>query len=171
MPVANRAGVDARLASNYDISKFDRFRKFRGGKAVERLRAGDLCFIAEKNGKIPNYTWICFHEAYVPELEAKIRIDPNSAYRYDAYTDPEYRGRGILPIVLTRASDYLFQNGIERIYDLVSFDNYPSLRSHQKIGSRKMGEVTFFKLFRSKRYRYKGETPEDSHKLEQMFSA
>ena len=96
----------------------------------------------EKNGDIVNYTWVSFNETHVGVLERKIRIGSDHAYRYDAYTVPEYRGMGILPTVLTKAAGYLFQNEIKEIYDVVASNNFPSLRSHQKIGSLKMGEVT-----------------------------
>jgi GNAT superfamily N-acetyltransferase len=168
--LANRAKMDIRLADNGDVRKFDRFEKFRLGEAEDRLKAGQLCFIAEKDGKIVNYTWISFHEGYVLELERKILIDPDSAYGYDEYTDPEYRGMGILPTVLANASEHLFQNGIKRLYELVSSSNFPSLRSHQKTGARKIGKVTLLRLFNSKRYGCKGETREDFHKLKEMFS-
>lgn len=71
-----KAEVDIRLADDGDVPKFERFEKFGRGKAGERFKSGHLCFIAEKNGKIVNYTWVCFHEAYVEELERKMRIDP-----------------------------------------------------------------------------------------------
>jgi len=162
--------VDVRLADNTDIPRFARFQKFRGGKAGERFKAGHLCFIAEKNGKIMNYTWVALHDAYIDEIERKIKLSPCSAYGYDEYTDPEYRGMGILPVVLMSTSNYLFQSGTKEIYELVSSNNFPSLRSHQKVGSRKMGEITLSRLFNQRRYSCKGETPEDSYKLKEMFS-
>jgi ribosomal protein S18 acetylase RimI-like enzyme len=166
--VVNKAKIDVRLAYSSDVPKFDRSKKFKE-KAIERFKAGHLCFIAEKNGKIVNYIWVCFHEAYIDELERKIRIGSDSAYRYDAYTYPEYRGMGIFPIVLVKAADSLFQNGIKEIYDLVSADNFSSLRSYQKIGSRKMGEITLMKLLSLRRYNCKGVTTKDRSKLMEMF--
>lgn len=48
--------------------------------------------------------------------------------------------------------------------------NYPSVQLWDKVGSRKMGEVLFFGLLRSRKYRLKGETPEDYAGLKEMFS-
>ena len=167
---ANKGGVNIRLARSDDILKLKRFEKFKGGKAGERLRAGHLCFVAEKDGKIANYTWVCFNEAFISELERKLHVGPNSAYRYDGFTVPEYRGMGILPRVLAWSSDYLFRNGIKDIYDLVTSNNYPSLRAHAKVGSVKMGEVTLIKLFRLRTYKCKGETPQDYVEIRKIFS-
>jgi RimJ/RimL family protein N-acetyltransferase len=166
----NEAKVEIRLLQSSDVPKLDKFEKFRGGKAEERLKAGHLCFIAEENGDIVNYTWVSFNEAFVDELELKMRLSPSSAYQYDEYTVPKYRGKGILPAVLTFAGDYLFQNGIREIYELVASNNYSSLRAHKKIGSRKMGEVTFIRFLNSRRYRCKGETAKDYARLREMLS-
>ena len=170
LKTVNRAKVDVRLAQGDDILKLSKFKKFRGGKAEERVREGHLCFIAEKNGDIVNYAWVSLNETYVNEIERRIRLGSDSVYRYDGYTVPEYRGMGILPTVLTKSSDYLFQNGIKEIYDIVASNNFPSLRAHQKVGSRKMGEITFIRLFKLRRYECKGETAKDCIRLKEMFS-
>jgi ribosomal protein S18 acetylase RimI-like enzyme len=166
----DRSKVAARFAQGDDILKLGRLKKFVGGKAEERLKAGHLCFLSEKNGDIVSYTWVCFNEAFVDELERRIRIGSDSAYRYDDYTVPKFRGMGILPAVLLTASDYLFQSGIKEIYDLVESNNHPSLRVYLKIGSRKLGEITFIRLFNLRRYRYKAETTRDYARLKEMLS-
>lgn len=169
LKIVDKAKVDVRLLQGKSVSRLNKFEKFRGGKAEKRFKAGHLCFVAEKNGDIVNYVWVSFDATFVDEIGRKIRVGPQSAYRYDGYTVPEYRGLGILPVALTRVADYLFQNGIEEIYDVVASDNLPSLRSHEKIGSRKMGEITLIKLFGSSRYLCKGSTVSDRFRLKEMF--
>jgi len=167
----NKAKVDVRLAQSEDILKLaKKFKKFRGGKAEERLRAGHLCFIAEKNGDIVNYKWVSFNETYVPELERTIRTDSDSAYIYDAYTVPECRGLGISGKVSARIFEYLFQNGIKKTYHLISHNNFPSLRYAEKTGLRNMGEVTLTRLFNSRVYKCKGKRAKDYKKIKEMFS-
>lgn len=161
---------DIRLASNADISKFERFDRSSGRRVTERFRVGHMCVVAEENGKIVSYAWICLNRAYVEEIETEIQTAPGSAYLYDEYTDPEYRGKGILPALLMRTQEYLFSNGIHEIYELVNPNNFPSLRSHQKIGSHKIGKVTLFRVVKSKRYRCASESFEDSYKMERMLS-
>lgn len=166
----SKAEVDVRLAQGGDIPKLARFKTFSAGEAEERLEAGHLCFVAEKNGNIVFYLWVCFNNLYLNELEMEMRIEPDSAHFYSNYTIPEYRGMGIATIAMARALDYLFQNGVKKIYGLIYSDNIPSQRVVKKTGFRKMGEVTLIRLFNSRRYRYKGETPEDYVKLKEMFS-
>ena len=164
--------VRARVAGIADIPRFAPFRKFEGGGGDprERMKAGHLGFIGEDNGIITGYVWVAFGEHYIGEIERKIRMGPGSAYAYNGYTDIRYRGRGILPVLLMTASEYLSQNGIREIYTVVLQHNDPPLRSHQKIKSRKMGTVTFLRLFGLRRYKLKGETPADLHKLMEIFS-
>lgn len=161
--------IEIRLLRRSDFPRPNTLKSLRYGQAESRLAAGHLCFIAEKGSDIANYTWVCFDEAFVGELERIIRLGPNCAYRYDVYTVPKYRGKGILPVVLVNVADYLFQNGITVIYDAVTSDNYSSLRAYEKIGSRKMGEVTLFRLFGCNRYKCEAETAEDSSRLKQML--
>lgn len=167
----NETKVNVRLAQMGDILKLvNKFKKFRGGKAERRLEVGHLCFIAEKNGDIVHYEWISLNETYINELERRMRIGSDSAYIYDGYTVPECRGMGISPKVSGNVFDYLFQNGIKKTYHLISHNNFPSLRYAEKMGLRKMGEVTLIRLFKSRRYRCKGKTPKDYAILTEMFS-
>lgn len=169
LKIVDKAKVDVRLLQGESVSRLNKFEKFRRGIAGKRFEAGHLCFVAEKNGDIVNYVWVSFDATFVDELGREIRIGPQSAYRYDGYTVPEYRGFGILPVVLMRVADYLFKNGIEEIYDVVVSDNLSSLRALEKIGSRKMGEITFVKWFRSIRYGCRGSTAGDRFRLKEMF--
>lgn len=167
----NKANVDVRLAQSGDILKLvKKFKKFRGGKAEERLRVGHLCFIAEKNGDIVSYKWVSFNETYVKELERTIRTGSDSAHIYDAYTVPECRGQGITGKISARIFDYLLQNGIKKTYHLISHNNFPSLRYAEKTGLRNMGEVTLARLFKSSVYNSKGKTAKDHKKIKEMFS-
>jgi hypothetical protein len=166
----SKAGVQVRPVQHDDILKLSRFKNLRRGIVQERFKAGHLCFIAEKSEDIANYTWVCFKECWVSELERNIQMESGCAYRYDGYTVSKYRGMGILPVALTSIADYLFRNGIRAIYDCVASNNFSSIRSHSKIGSRKIGEVTLIRLIKLKRYRCKGETTADLMRLRRMFS-
>jgi len=163
-------GVEVRLLQPNDLPKLNKLKGPEAEKTEERLQARDLCFIGENGGHIVHYEWICLNEIFQNFFERKIRVSPNSAYVYNGYTVPKYRSRGISAAVLTNAANYLFQNGIEEMYVIIASDNYPSLRTWQKIGPRKLGEVTFIKLFNSRTYKCKAETPRDYAKLRQMLS-
>lgn len=171
-PTENGAGLTVRLAKSDDIRRLQRLAKFNDGEAQQRLNAGHLCFVALNGGNLANYTWVCFHEGYIDELETKIRVSPGSAYRYDVFTLPAYRGKGIFPSVFEESCKYLYQNGIRELYGLVDSNNSPMLRVYEKAGiaSRKIGDVTYIKLSNWRRHVFTGTTSANHNKLLEMFS-
>jgi len=162
--------VDARPAQHDDFPKISkRFKKF-DTIAEERFKIGHICIVSDMHGDIVHLKWIAFNEAYAGELERKLRIDPDSAYIYDTYTVPEYRGLGIAPKVMEKAFSYLYERGIRKVYVCIRHNNFPSLRAAQKEGFRKIGSITYTRIFMLRLYRCKGETKEDYNKLKEMFS-
>jgi GNAT superfamily N-acetyltransferase len=158
--------VEIRPFQPNDLPKL---KKFIGPRAEKRLKNGDVCFIAEKEADIVHYEWICFNE-HETGLQRKIRVGPNSAYLYDTYTVPKYRGKGINPAVYTNVVNYLSQRGIKEIYFIILSNNYISLRTSQKATPRKIGEVTLIKLLGKKIYKCKAETTRDYVKLKELLS-
>jgi GNAT superfamily N-acetyltransferase len=165
-------GFSARLARSEDILRLHGFSGFRRGEAEKRLRAGELCFVAEKDGELVNYAWVCFHEAYVDELEIGIKLNPGSVYRHDVFTVRACRGMGIFPLVFEESCRYLSQKGIRELYGIVDSSNACMLRVYQKAGdaSRRIGEVAYIRLFSLRRYRFDSDTVDGRRRLLSMFS-
>jgi GNAT superfamily N-acetyltransferase len=128
--------------------------------------------VAFNGGNLANYAWFCFHECYIDELETSIRVSSSSAYRYDVFTLPAYRGKGVFPSAFEQSSNYLFQNGIKEMYGLVDSNNSSMIRVYEKAGvaSRKIGDVTYIRLLKWRRYVFRGTTCADQKKLLEMFS-
>lgn len=94
----------------------------------------------------------------------------DSAYAYDAFTIPEYRGLGISPKVLAEALKYLRANTkIERIYMCISHTNYLSLRAAQKEDLRKIGVIKYLRVLNLRRYKFEGKSDEDLKTLRDLF--
>jgi GNAT superfamily N-acetyltransferase len=171
-PNEKSAGLIARPAESDDIRRLQKLAKFHNGEVQQRLKAGDLCFVALSDGNLANYAWFCFSEEYINELERNIRVSAGSAYRYDVFTLPAYRGKGVFPSAFEESSKYLSQNGIKELYGLVDSSNSPMLRVYEKAGiaSRKIGNVTYIRLLNRRRYVFRGTTRADDNKLLEMFS-
>ncbi len=170
---AKRAKIEIREATIEDIQKFRRLKEFQGKRILrveERFRADHVCFVAEKGEKIVSYAWIAFREAYVDAIEREIHIDPYSAYLYNEYTDPAYRGRGIMPAVLIETFRYLSQKRFKEEYSVAYLHNFPAMRVHSKLGARRMGTVSILRLSKLIRYKCKSETERDFHALSRMFA-
>ncbi|MEM2970473.1 MAG: hypothetical protein QXR63_06020 [Candidatus Bathyarchaeia archaeon] len=149
------------------IEKIRSFEK----NADKRLEMGHLCFVAKLNGEPVQITWFAFDEFYVGEIKRKIRVSRGSAYRYGSYTVPKFRGLGIHFQTTEKAYQYLSKIGIKKVYSCVRHDNFPMLKAARKVGYKKIGTITYFKIFNREFYKFKGETEEYSKKLKEMFPA
>ena len=158
------------LVRTNDSSKIVKtFKDFRK-KAKERFKVGDICFGANLNGKCVHLKWIALNESHIGEINRKIRTSSDSAYMYDDYTLPNYRGLGISSKVMEKTIQHLSKIGIKKIYAGVRPNNFPMLRVKQKEKARKIGAITYTKIFNLRFYKFKGETQEDYKKLTEMFS-
>ena len=165
-----RVEVNVGLVEGNDFSKIVKTFKGFKKKAKERFKAGHICFGARLNGEYVHLKWIAFNESYLEEIDRKIRISSDSAYMYDSYTIPNYRGLGISSKVMEKTIQHLSKIGIKKIYAGVRPNNFPMLRVKQKEKARKIGAITYTKIFNLRFYKFKGETEEDYKKLTEMFS-
>lgn len=162
--------VDVSLVKGDDFSKIVKtFKDFRK-KAKERFKMGHVCFGAKLNGEFAHLKWVAFNQFYVNEINRKIQISSDSAYIYDGYTVSKYRGLGISPKVMEKTLQHISKMGTKKVYAVVRHNNFPMLRVKQKEGFRKIGIITYTKIFKLRLYKFKSETAEDYKKLTEMFS-
>ena len=164
--------VDVKLVQSDDISKLPKRSENFDSEVKKRFEMGHICFGAHLHGKIVHYKWVAFSKSIPPysDLERRMRISSDSAYIYDGYTVPEYRGLGISAKVMEKTLQYLQEIGIKKVYSYVRYDNFPMLRVKQKEKFRKIGTITYTQIFRLRLHRCEGETEEDYKKLREMFA-
>jgi len=180
--VEAKVKVDVRIIQRDDFPRIAKmFQKFKIKEvdmacfapvitiAKEKFKMGHICVVADMHGNIVHSKWIAFNEVYAGLLERKMRMTSDSAYVYGSYTVPEYRGLGIAPKTMEKGFSYLYERGIRKVYSCISHNNFPSLRLAHKQGYRKIGTITYTKIFKSRLYRCEGETEEDYNKLKSMF--
>jgi hypothetical protein len=61
----------------------------------ERLKKGHLCFLGRLDGRPIHIRWIFTKSLYVPYLRRTLLLSPGEVYADEAFTLPEFRGRGI----------------------------------------------------------------------------
>ena len=166
-----KINVNVRIVESEDFPKIaKRFENLLETEAINRSKMGHICFGAELNGEFVHSTWVSFNNAYVGPLERKLRVSSDSAYIYDIFTVPEYRGLQIAPKVFSDVLNYLRDiRKIKKIYVSISHTNYSSLRVAKKEGLRKIGAIKYVRICRWRLYRFQGETKEDHNKLKQML--
>lgn len=161
--------VDVRLVQRDEFPEIaNNFKKFKvDAEAI--FEDGRMCAITEIDGDLVHWTFVAFNEAYVMEIERKTRVSSDSAYLYASYTAPEYRGLGIASKTMEKILCHLNERGIKKAYALIHPNNFPSLRYYHKAGFKKIGTITFIKIYKLKLYKCKGETKKDYNTLVEML--
>ena len=110
---------------------------------LDRLKRGELCFLATVEGVIAHVNWICFQwgEA-LPEHP--IRLHAGEIYTTDALTPAAFRGRGLHPFVLRSMLAYARQRGFRHAYTLARIDRTGSLKGLYALGWKECGRVVYF---------------------------
>lgn len=103
---------------------------------MDRLNQGDVCYAACQRARLVGYLWISIHQFIVPHLGRQFMVNPDEIYYYDAFTIPEYRGKGINP-ALAQYSSIEASREYGRVYGLyyVQAENRSSLKVMEKIGA------------------------------------
>jgi len=119
----------------------------RTGEIVrERLRRGDLCFLAlDAAGRPIHSGWATTVGAHVPELERDIALRAHEAYLYDAFTPPSRRGTGAFGFVLDHLFTMLQSLDARVVYSYVRSDD-PKGQRAACVRLRPIGTLTHIRL-------------------------
>ena len=100
----------------------------------------NFCFAAMDRSVLASYCWYALDS--IPRehsLGVGLSFPTDTVYFYKAYTHPGYRGRGLHPAAMREAASFFAERGISRLVAIVEYANWPSLRSHAKLGFRLAG--------------------------------
>jgi GNAT superfamily N-acetyltransferase len=110
---------------------------------LDRLRRGELCFLAMSGDAIAHVNWICF--AWGDALpEHPIRLRDGEVFTTDAITPPAFRGKGLHAYVLRAMLAHARARGYRRAYALTQVDRTSATRAHLQLGWRECGYVIHF---------------------------
>jgi SAM-dependent methyltransferase/GNAT superfamily N-acetyltransferase len=139
-PVTPRIPVEIGLLTEDEISEYVRFRPGSDpDRVLRRIREGQQCWIARHRGRIVHACWLALHRAWVDYLSCDIALAFDSAYSYEAFTAPEFRGRAISPARLSIMLQALQAQGYRRIVAGLMPENRPAFGSVRKVGYRTIG--------------------------------
>ncbi|UCD84910.1 MAG: GNAT family N-acetyltransferase, partial [Deltaproteobacteria bacterium] len=118
-----------------------------GQKIVNtRLNQGEICGTAWFNSEIVSYCWLVFRQAEVGEIDQVIKLRSDELYLYDAFTLPEYRGKGFFPALLTAVLSFAKSQDYTRALIFSLRDNRPSVRGIEKAGFCLLKSIYFIKI-------------------------
>jgi len=131
-PVADytpRLPVDVSMLEESQIDDYLAFRPGTERSAIaDRLRLGEMGFVARHQGHIVAAVWVAVQPVWVPFLGCRIDMAPGDAHIYDKFTAPGYRGHGISNAVRTVHLRHLQRAGFRRATGSVLPENVSSLR-------------------------------------------
>src|SRR5437660_1965190 len=120
-----RAGLSVLHASLADIALVLEVSDPRRtpGMVQERLRRGDLCFLAlDAAGRPVHSGWAATQGPHGPALQRDVGLRREEAYLYDAFTPPMRRGNGAFGFVLDHLFAALPERGARVVYSYVRSD-------------------------------------------------
>jgi len=120
-------------------------RKFSEEFLVQRLTDGHKCIGFKKGNELVAFSW-----CNLKEISVKWNLHPlkkDEGYLFDAYTFPDYRGKGISPFLRSHFYKELHKLGRTKLYSYVDCFNTSSIRFKQKLEAKKVKLILIFDLF------------------------
>jgi GNAT superfamily N-acetyltransferase len=110
---------------------------------LDRLRRGELCFLAMSGNTIAHVNWICF--AWGDALPGHpIRLRSGEVFTTDALTPAPYRGKGLHAFVLRAMLAHARARGDRHAYTLARVDRTDTYKGLFQLGWRECGRVIYF---------------------------
>ena len=100
----------------------------------ERLLKGHICIALKHRGRVVAYTWA--DTAEINDASCRTKLGTNEVYLYDAFTSPEYRGRGLAPLMRIRSYEALRALGKSTFFSISDYFNTPAIRFKRKLNAR-----------------------------------
>jgi GNAT superfamily N-acetyltransferase len=110
---------------------------------LDRLRRGELCFLAISREAIAHVNWICFTEGEALP-DHPIRLRHGEIFTTDAFTPPVFRGKNLHAFVLRAMLAYARERGDRHAYTLARVDRTNAHKGLSRLGWRECGWVIYF---------------------------
>ena len=110
---------------------------------ASRLERGrNYCHAIVDGSRLANYSWYAL-ESIEPEhsLGIGLSFPPDTVYLYKARTHPDYRGQRIHHVAIASAVPFFCRKGISQLIAVIEYANWASLRSHARVGCRRVGRI------------------------------
>lgn len=124
-------------------SEVEEYVAFRPGtdpaEVYRRLRDGHMCLVARHEGNIVHTCWVATGRARIEYLRRELSLPPDTAYVYEAFTAPEFRGQGISAARSLYLQEMLRRAGYRRAIAVIVPENRAAFRPPEKAGYRRAG--------------------------------
>jgi hypothetical protein len=101
---------------------------------------GDLCYAITRNGEIASYGWYSNRATEIFD-GLTFHFETSFTYMYKGYTRPEYRGKRLHAIGMSRALDAVASRGFRGLVSFVDRANVASLKSVYRMGYERVAKI------------------------------
>jgi GNAT superfamily N-acetyltransferase len=141
-------GYEIRFLGIEDMTEIAKipYRPVRYEELQNRLKDGNLCLGAKRNGRLVAFTWCNLTRCTSEGMPFPLNND--EAYLFDAYTASDSRGQGLAPSLRYRLYEELARMGRTKLYSVTDRYNTPALRFKLKLGAvtlKSSWHITLFK--------------------------
>jgi len=99
------------------------------------------------HGNIIGYIKVGINNVYIHDFDKVVCLPKDSAFVYDTFILPEYRGRNIASYAISRTIDFLREAGFKKLLCHIEKWNTASLKTFQKAGLVPKGTIRFSRIF------------------------
>ena len=99
---------------------------------------------------IIGYIKIGLKQVYILDFDHEIPLPPDTAFIYDTFLLPLYRGKKIIRFALAETSKQLTQRGIRYVWCHIPPRNHASRRAFEQCGFKTAGFIRFVRFFKLK---------------------
>jgi hypothetical protein len=151
--VITRANASWEVLSAESVTRLSEFGSLDAGEALQRLRRGDLCYVAVLEGRLAHFTWVQRSGTH-PILEAgmSVPVESGDFWIYNCRTVEWARGYAIYPATLVRIIDDHFEAGYCTAWIYTTRENIASQKGILRAG---FGLVETFGALRVGKHYYR----------------
>jgi RimJ/RimL family protein N-acetyltransferase len=112
------------------------------------LRHDHVFLIILHQNKIISYVKIGIGPTYIHDFNQVLDVQARTAFVYDTFTLPEYRGKSLALFALDQAVEYFKTRNFKRILCHIESWNIPSIKTFEKAGFRAINSIRFVRTAR-----------------------
>ena len=149
---SEKHNISIRKCNEKDIKKIP--KKYNNSEFLKDLKKGHIMIGAFENDNVIGWIWLSYKKVYVTEIEKW--TDFNGGYVWRAHVFNEFRKKEIGKILVEKALKIAEKTSNKKeINSIVETNNIPSQRMLESKGFKKQKIISYFKLFKYKKWKEK----------------
>jgi len=134
----------------YIIKQIEEMEEWLTGKLESSVGNKKLCIAAIENEKLIGFCLISLGEIYLPLLYLKVLFKNDEAFSEQLTVHEKYRRKGLATEMRFVAYMELKKRGMNTVYSSTTIDKIASIKSIEKVGGKRIGQLICQNVFHSK---------------------